>query len=157
MAGTDDPHDLGRFQQAQEDDYEQALSEITNGRKRSHWMWYIFPQIDGLGFSSTARHYAIKSLDEARAYLAHPVLGPRLLDCAEAVVRVEGRSATGDLRLTRRPEAGIVRHAVRVRVAPRLGVRPLAREILSGSAHDRTLQLLGISPSPEATGEDRRG
>jgi uncharacterized protein (DUF1810 family) len=91
---ADDPHDLNRFLQAQEDDYEQALSEIKSGRKRSHWMWYIFPQIDGLAFSSTSKRYAIKSIDEARAYLAHPVLGPRLLECAEAVVGVEGRTAT---------------------------------------------------------------
>ena len=92
--GTDDPYNLSRFLQAQEDDYEQALSEIKSGRKQSHWMWYIFPQFEGLGFSSTSRHYSIKSLAEARAYLEHPVLGPRLLDCAEAALRVEGRSAS---------------------------------------------------------------
>jgi uncharacterized protein (DUF1810 family) len=92
MAGSSDPYDLGRFLQAQTDDYEQALAEITSGRKRTHWMWYIFPQIDGLAFSTTSRHYAIKSLDEARAYLDHPILGPRLRECAEAVVRLEGKS-----------------------------------------------------------------
>src|ERR1700730_9568241 len=91
---TDDPYDLNRFLRAQEDDYEQALSEIVSGRKRTHWMWYIFPQIDGLASSSTSKHYSIKSLEEAKAYLDHPVLGPRLLECAEAVVRVEARSAT---------------------------------------------------------------
>jgi uncharacterized protein (DUF1810 family) len=91
---TDDPYDLNRFVRAQEDDYEQALAEIVSGRKRTHWMWYIFPQIDGLAFSSTSKLYSIKSVDEARAYLHHPILGPRLLECAEAVVRVEGRSAT---------------------------------------------------------------
>ena len=89
-----DPHDLDRFVRAQEDDYETALREITGGRKRSHWMWYIFPQIDGLGFSEMARHYSIKSVDEARAYLAHPVLGERLLACARAAVANEGRTAT---------------------------------------------------------------
>jgi uncharacterized protein (DUF1810 family) len=88
-----DPHFLSRFVQAQADDYAQALSEIRSGRKRSHWMWYIFPQYDGLGSSATARHYAIKSLAEAEAYLRHPVLGPRLLECAEAALAVEGRSA----------------------------------------------------------------
>ena len=88
-----DPHDLSRFVKAQEEDYEQALSEIRSGRKRSHWMWYIFPQFDGLGFSSTSKRYAIKSVAEAEAYLNHPILGPRLVECAEAVVRVEGRSA----------------------------------------------------------------
>lgn len=88
-----DPHFLSRFVQAQEDDYAQALSEIRSGRKQSHWMWYIFPQYDGLGSSATAKHYAIKSLAEAQAYLRHPVLGPRLLECAEAALAVEGRSA----------------------------------------------------------------
>ena len=90
----EDPHDLSRFLRAQENDYEQALREIKSGRKRSHWIWYIFPQIDGLAFSSTSRHYAIKSLAEAKAYLDHPILGTRLTECAEAVVRTEGRSAT---------------------------------------------------------------
>jgi uncharacterized protein (DUF1810 family) len=88
-----DPHDLSRFVRAQQDDYERALSEITSGEKRTHWMWYIFPQFDGLAFSPTAKRYAIKSVEEARAYLEHPILGPRLLNCAEAAVGVEGRSA----------------------------------------------------------------
>jgi uncharacterized protein (DUF1810 family) len=91
---TEDPFDLDRFEQAQADDYEQALQEITAGRKVSHWMWYIFPQLDGLGFSPMAKRYAVKSLDEARAYLAHPLLGPRLVACAEAAVAVDGRTAT---------------------------------------------------------------
>src|SRR5437868_9058995 len=99
MAGSNesdraaDPHNLGRFVQAQKDDYDQALAEIKSGRKRSHWMWYIFPQIDGLGFSSMSRRYSIKSLAEARAYLDHPLLGPRLVECAEAALGVDGRSA----------------------------------------------------------------
>jgi uncharacterized protein (DUF1810 family) len=88
-----DPHDLNRFVQAQEGVYERALAEIKGGRKRSHWMWYIFPQFDGLGFSPTARLYAIKSLAEAEAYLRHPVLGPRLKECAEAALGVQGRTA----------------------------------------------------------------
>lgn len=89
----DDPFDLARFTSAQEAVYDRALAEIRHGDKRSHWMWFIFPQIDGLGFSLTAKHYAIKSAEEARQYLSHPVLGPRLLACAEAVLAVEGRSA----------------------------------------------------------------
>jgi uncharacterized protein (DUF1810 family) len=88
-----DPYQLSRFLEAQEGDFDRALAEIRSGRKRSHWIWYIFPQIDGLGSSSTSRHYAIKSLEEAKAYLAHPVLGPRLLECAEAVLGARGRSA----------------------------------------------------------------
>lgn len=92
-SSTHDPYDLNRFVRAQERDFAQALAEIKAGEKRSHWMWYIFPQIDGLAFSSTSKHYAIKSVEEARAYLNHPVLGPRLVECAEAALRVERRSA----------------------------------------------------------------
>jgi uncharacterized protein (DUF1810 family) len=90
---SSDPYDFSRFLRAQEIDYDQALSEIRSGRKRTHWMWYIFPQLAGLGSSSTAQHYAITSANEARAYLNHPVLGSRLEECAEAVLQVEGRSA----------------------------------------------------------------
>jgi uncharacterized protein (DUF1810 family) len=85
--------DLTRFLEAQQDVYQQALSEVRAGRKRTHWMWYIFPQLAGLGHSSTAQFYGIKSAEEARAYLAHPVLGPRLIECTEAALEVEGRSA----------------------------------------------------------------
>ena len=88
-----DPHDLARFVDAQAGDYETALAEVGRGRKASHWMWYIFPQVDGLGFSSMSRRYAIRSAEEARAYLDHPVLGPRLVEIAEAALGVEGRSA----------------------------------------------------------------
>lgn len=90
--GGGDPYNLDRFVQAQSNVYEQALTEIKNGRKRSHWMWYIFPQFEGLGFSATSKRYAIKSIAEAKAYLNHPVLGPRLTECANAVLGIEGRS-----------------------------------------------------------------
>jgi uncharacterized protein (DUF1810 family) len=89
-----DPYDLTRFVEAHEDDYAQALRELRAGRKRTHWMWYVFPQFRGLGVSPTSEHYAIKSLDEARAYLAHPVLGPRLVECAEALLGLTGLSAS---------------------------------------------------------------
>ncbi len=75
MTDTHDPHDLYRFIQAQQDDYAQALAEIRSGRKASHWMWYLFPQLAGLGFSVLSQRYAIRSLAEAQAYLAHPMLG----------------------------------------------------------------------------------
>jgi uncharacterized protein (DUF1810 family) len=88
-----DPYDLARFVQAQEGSYEQAMAELRNGRKRSHWMWYVFPQFDGLGVSATSRRYAIRSRAEAEAYLHHPVLGPRLLESARAALAAEGRSA----------------------------------------------------------------
>ena len=87
------PYDLDRFVTAQDRDYETVLVELRRGRKSSHWIWFIFPQIAGLGYSSMSRHFAIGSLDEARAYLAHPVLGPRLRECAWLVLAVEGRSA----------------------------------------------------------------
>jgi uncharacterized protein (DUF1810 family) len=88
-----DPYDLDRFVRAQERNYAEALAEIRSGRKRSHWMWYVFPQYAGLGSSSTSMLYAIKSVAEAAAYMQHALLGPRLIECAEAVLRLEGRSA----------------------------------------------------------------
>ena len=94
MSDPGDPHDLIRFIQAQAGDYERALSEIRSGRKHSHWMWYVFPQFDGLGFSSMSKRYAIKSVSEAEAYIAHPILGPRLVECAESVLAIEGKTAT---------------------------------------------------------------
>jgi uncharacterized protein (DUF1810 family) len=91
----EDPYDLGRFVAAQDAHrtYEDAVAELRRGRKTSHWMWFVFPQIAGLGFSPTSQRYAISSLDEARAYLAHPVLGPRLLECAGIVAATRGRTA----------------------------------------------------------------
>jgi uncharacterized protein (DUF1810 family) len=86
-------HDLDRFLEAQGHVYAGVLAELRSGRKTGHWMWFIFPQIAGLGQSATSRFYAIASRDEARAYLAHPVLGARLRECAEAVLAVPGRSA----------------------------------------------------------------
>ena len=85
---------LDRFKKAQSRDYATALSEIKKGRKESHWMWYIFPQIQGLGFSSTAQYYAIRDLQEAKDYLAHPVLGARLKEISSALLDLEGLSAS---------------------------------------------------------------
>jgi len=90
---SDDPHNLSRFVDAQEDVYKEAFAEISHGKKESHWMWYIFPQFDGLGFSSTSRYFAIMSVEEAEAYLCHPVLGNRLLQCADAALRIRGSTA----------------------------------------------------------------
>src|SRR5688572_18397742 len=142
----EDPYDLNRFVRAQQEDYERALSEIKKGQKRTHWMWYIFPQIDGLAFSSTSKLYSIKSLAEAKAYLAHPVLGPRLLKCAEAVVAMEGRSAReifgspDDLKL--RSCATLFACA-----SPPGSVFDRLLEKYCGGARDaKTLQLLGIDP-----------
>ena len=93
--GTPDAFDLGRFVIAQDSGgtYQQAVAELRAGRKVSHWMWYVFPQFAGLGQSATSRRYAISSVDEARAYLAHPVLGPRLRECAEILTGLTGRTA----------------------------------------------------------------
>jgi uncharacterized protein (DUF1810 family) len=90
-----DPFDLARFVVAQNaaDSYRQAVAELRNGRKISHWMWYVFPQIAGLGQSATSKLYAIGSMDEASAYLAHPVLGPRLRECAGILTGLSGRTA----------------------------------------------------------------
>ena len=90
---SNDPYDLDRFVQAQAADYERALAELRAGEKRSHWMWYIFPQIEGLGHSSMSRRYSIRSAAEARAYLDHPILGPRLRECAAVVNGIARRSA----------------------------------------------------------------
>jgi uncharacterized protein (DUF1810 family) len=87
------PDALDRFLVAQEDEYEDALAELGRGRKTSHWMWFVFPQIVGLGHSLMSQRFGIVSLDEARAYLAHPVLGARLRECSSAVLAIEGRSA----------------------------------------------------------------
>jgi len=88
-----DPFELERFVEAQAGVYARVRGELERGEKRSHWMWFIFPQLLGLGASPMARRYAIRSLEEARAYLAHPVLGPRLHECVGALLALEGRSA----------------------------------------------------------------
>jgi uncharacterized protein (DUF1810 family) len=90
-----DPFELQRFVDAQDRDgtYDQALRELREGRKQSHWMWFVFPQLAGLGRSPMAQHYAISGLAEARGYLAHPVLGPRLRECARALTTLPGPDA----------------------------------------------------------------
>lgn len=143
---SDDPYDLARFVRAQEHDYERALSEIRSGKKRTHWIWYIFPQIDGLALSSTAKHYSIKSLAEAGAYLDHPILGPRLLECAEEVVRVEDRSAT---EIFGSPDDLKLRSCATLFacVSPPGGVFDrLLTKYYRGERDGKTLQLLGIAP-----------
>jgi len=89
---VDDPHNLQRFVDAQSSVYAQVCSELRDGHKRTHWMWFIFPQIKGLGHSELATRFAIASLQEAQAYLQHPILGPRLRECTRRVNEVEGRS-----------------------------------------------------------------
>jgi uncharacterized protein (DUF1810 family) len=141
-----DPHDLSRFLQAQENDYERAFAEIKSGCKRSHWMWYIFPQIDGLGFSSVSRLYSIKSMAEAEAYLNHPVLGPRLVQCAEVALAIEGRSA---LDIFGSPDDMKLKSCATLfaRVAPAGSVfHRLIDKYFQGRPDNKTLSLLGIAP-----------
>jgi uncharacterized protein (DUF1810 family) len=91
--GDTDPHDLQRFVDAQDSVIDDVKQELRSGRKRSHWMWFVFPQMAGLGRSQMAQRYAIASREEADAYLAHPILGPRLRECTELVNDIDGRSA----------------------------------------------------------------
>ncbi|MBU2677762.1 MAG: DUF1810 domain-containing protein [Gammaproteobacteria bacterium] len=88
-----DPYNLSRFVEAQNGGYVGVVKELKQGCKTGHWMWYIFPQIKGLGYSEVSRRYSISSLDEAGAYTEHPLLGPRLIECIESVMAVEGKSA----------------------------------------------------------------
>ena len=142
MSGQD-PYDLQRFVDAQEHVYERALSEIKSGRKRSHWMWFIFPQIDGLGASSMSRRYAIRSVAEAKAYLAHPLLGPRLLESAEAALAVQTSSA---LKLFGSPDDMKLRSCATLfaSVTSEDSVfSQLINKYFDGKPDDRTLQLTG--------------
>jgi uncharacterized protein (DUF1810 family) len=139
-----DPYNLDRFLQAQEHNYEQALVEIRSGQKRSHWMWYIFPQFDGLASSPTSKLYAIKSIEEARAYLDHPVLGPKLLECAEVAQAVEGRSAR---EIFGSPDDVKLRSSATLFacVSPAGSVfERLLAKFCGGERDEKTLRLLGI-------------
>ncbi len=83
---------LSRFLSSQDTVYPQVLKELQNGKKTSHWIWFIFPQIEGLGQSTTAKYYSIKNLNEAKKYIDHPILGKRLLECCNIILKIEGRS-----------------------------------------------------------------
>ncbi len=143
---TGDPHDLARFVSAQEDCYTTALDEVRRGRKRTHWMWFVFPQYAGLGFSETSRRYAINSRAEAEAYLAHPVLGPRLRECCEAAVATDGRLSAHDVFGS--PDDHKLKSCATLfaAVSPPGSVfeRVLAR-FFAGERDDKTLRLLGES------------
>ena len=142
----DDPFDLNRFTSAQERVYGTVLAELKSGRKRSHWIWFIFPQIEGLGHSSTSQFYAIKSIEEARRYLKHPVLGARLVECAETVLGVEGRSVSDifgypdDMKL----KSSMTLFASVTEDTNSVFVRVLEK-YFHGERDERTLQLLKAS------------
>ena len=138
---SNDPFSLSRFTSAQEGIYDNVLAELKSGQKRSHWMWYIFPQLDGLGRSATARRYAIKSIEEALAYLNHPVLGSRLLECANTILALEGKTVSEifgypddrKLKSSMTLFSEVATNSVFVRVLDKY---------FQGERDDRTLQLL---------------
>ncbi len=137
-----DPYDLERFVRAQAPDYARALSELRSGRKRSHWMWYIFPQFRGLGSSAVSQRYAIGSVHEAQAFLRHPVLGPRLRECVAAILAIPDRSATeilgtpDDLKL--RSSATLCAHVS----PPRSEFETVLKRYWQGESDQATLRLL---------------
>ncbi|WP_432695056.1 DUF1810 domain-containing protein [Marinobacterium sp. YM272] len=138
-----DRYNLDRFVEAQARDYRSALYELRDGRKRSHWIWYIFPQYAGLGRSSTAQRYEISSLDEARAYLAHPLLGPHLLECCEALLALRGRSARDILGM---PDDMKLRSCVTLfaQISEEGSVfHRILAQYFSGESDSKTLALLG--------------
>lgn len=154
MDESEDPYHLERFAEAQERvppgallcSHERALAEIRDGEKASHWMWYVFPQVEGLGSSPAARLYAIRSLDEARAYLEHPVLGSRLRECAEATLEVHGRSAWA---IFGSPDDWKLRSCATLfaLVSPQGSVfHRLLDKYFEGRPDQKTLDLLGIAP-----------
>jgi uncharacterized protein (DUF1810 family) len=141
MSGNN-PFQLNRFIQAQDKMYDSVLEELREGQKQSHWMWYIFPQIDGLALSATSKYYAIKSIEEAQRYLHHPVLGMRLVECAKTVLAIEGRSISqifgypDDIKLKSSMSLfGYVAapHSVFIRILDKY---------FNGERDDKTLQLL---------------
>jgi uncharacterized protein (DUF1810 family) len=134
---------LKRFLDAQATDYQQALTEIKSGRKRSHWMWYIFPQIQGLGFSSISQRYAIKDLGEAVAYLQHPVLGARLKEISQTLL---GLASTNATNIMGSPDDLKLRSSMTLFGAVP-GADPVFQQVLDkffgGAPDSKTLQLLG--------------
>ncbi len=137
-----DPFDLERFVSAQSGSYARALNEIRAGRKRSHWIWFVFPQIRGLGLSPTSQHYGISGIDEARAYISHPVLGPRLAECAEALLALKGRTASAIMPY---PDDLKLRSSMTLfeRVAgPGSVFSRVLEEYYQGHRDERTLELL---------------
>jgi uncharacterized protein (DUF1810 family) len=139
---ADNSHDLERFLEAQEPVYSEVVAELRGGRKRSHWMWFIFPQMRGLGLSSMAHRFGIASVQEARAYWLHPVLGPRLLECTKLVLAIQGK---GTLEILGGPDDMKFKSCMTLfEVAASeegVFVRALVR-FFAGERDDRTLELL---------------
>ncbi|WP_193615070.1 DUF1810 family protein [Nocardioides lijunqiniae] len=142
---SDDPFRLERFVEAQSNGvHAQALDELRAGRKRSHWMWFVFPQVDGLGLSSMSQHYAVGSLDEARAYLDHPLLGQRLVECAAALLSHTDRTAR---EVMGSPDDAKLRSSMTL-FALAADSQPLFQQVLdaffAGERDPRTVEILGL-------------
>lgn len=138
-----DPHGLQRFVDAQNPVYRQVCAELSAGAKASHWMWFVFPQLEGLGRSATARHYGIASRDEALAYWRHALLGARLAECTRLVLVLEGRTA---LQIFRAPDDLKFRSSMTLfaQVVPEEPLFEQAlRKYFAGQADARTIELLG--------------
>ena len=135
-------YNLERFIDAQEASYEIALSEIKSGRKKSHWMWYIFPQVQGLGFSETSKFYAIKDIGEAKAFLEHPVLGERLVRICNALLHLESDNAHN---IFGSPDDLKLRSSMTLFSS--LNINPVFQKLLekffNGKKDDKTLQIIG--------------
>lgn len=147
MSSVDDPFELERFLKAQERVYESVLRELRGGRKRGHWIWFVFPQLEGLGWSHMSRRYGIGSLDEAKAYLAHPILGERLRECTRLVNAIEGRSVD---QIFGYPDNLKFRSCMTLfqLAEPEDGEFGRALEkYFDGMADDLTLEKLGLKPS----------
>lgn len=143
-----------RFLDAQVDVYEDVVHELSNGRKTSHWMWFIFPQIRGLGHSSTAQHYAISSLDEACSYLAHPILGARLRECTRLVLQIQNRSIDHIFgfpdNLKFRSSMTLFAQASQPASADHQLFSSALQKFFDGEPDPRTLSLLASGPRPSS-------
>lgn len=148
MHSCGEPCDLTRYIQAQEDVYSNVISELKSGRKTTHWMWFIFPQFDGLGRSPTAKFYAIKSLEEAQQYLQHPVLGARLLECSRILLAIKNLSIPDifgfpdDLKL--RSSMTLFAHVAE----PGSVFEKVLDKYFEGAPDTRTLELIGNIADP---------
>ena len=141
MAEPDDQFELVRFVRAQELDYERAVTELRTGHKRTHWMWHVFPQFDGLGISPRSVEFAIKSRAEAIAYLAHPILGPRLLECCEVIVGLGDYSV---IEIFGRPDDLKLHSCITLfaQISSHAVFQQVLDKYFDGRLDERTLQLL---------------
>ncbi len=150
---ADDPYDLARFVAAQEEVYATALAELSAGRKRTHWMWFVLPQLEGLGSNFMAQRYAISGRAEAGAYLRHPILGPRLVACAEALLAVEGRSAHEILGSPDDLKLGSSATLFAAVSPPGSVFERLLDRYFAGRRDERTMRLLASAPGAGEAGD----